>query len=48
MRIPRNLKELQGLLGKLLYASTFIVDYKRLVQPVEALLTEKGTAVWTE
>ena len=46
--IPTNLRELESLLGQLLWASTFIPDYKKLVGPIEALLGRRGKAVWTE
>ena len=39
--IPTSLKELQSLLGKLMWASPFIPNFKKLVQPIEALLGAK-------
>ena len=45
--LPRNLKELQSVLGRLLWASSFIPDYKRKVRPIEALLSPSGPGQWT-
>jgi hypothetical protein len=36
---PLNLKGLQRILGKLLWAAPFIPDFKRLVAPLERLLS---------
>ena len=47
MAIPRNLRELQGLLGQLLFAAPHIPGYKALVRPIEALLSPKTHPVWT-
>ena len=35
--IPKNLQELQCVLGRLLWASPFVPGYKGLVKPIEAL-----------
>ena len=36
--LPRTIRELQSVLGMLLWASQFIPSYKEVVQPIEALL----------
>ena len=36
--LPRTIRELQSILGMLLWASQFIPSYKEVVQPIEALL----------
>lgn len=41
------MKDLQKLLGALVWASPFIPRYKRLVRPIEALLSAKEGATWT-
>lgn len=46
--LPRSLKDLQSVLGKLLWASTFIPNYKFIVQPLEKLLSRKKGSVWTQ
>jgi hypothetical protein len=46
--LPTTLKELQGLLGKLLWASPFIANYKELVSPIEKLLSPKSGGEWSE
>ncbi len=38
---------MQALVGKLNFAAPFIPNYKKLVRPIEALLSRKGTAKWT-
>jgi hypothetical protein len=47
LRIPRTLHDLQQLLGRMLWASPFVPDYKRLVRPIEALLGARDDARWT-
>ena len=47
LKIPTTLKELQGLLGKLLWASPFIPGFKELVDPIEKLLSAGGDHRWT-
>ena len=44
---PRSLKGLQRVLGKLLWASPFIPEYKGLVTPLEELLSGSSPGVWT-
>lgn len=44
---PRNLKGLQKILGKLLWASPFIPEFKRLVAPLEELLSSSSAGEWT-
>ena len=46
--IPCNLVQLQSLLGKLNFASTFVADYKRKVAPLINLLSSKSGGQWTE
>ena len=48
MAPPSSLKELQQLLGKLLWCSGFVPEYKKLIAPVEALLSPKSDGKWTE
>lgn len=45
--IPTSLLELQTILGKLVWASPFIPSYKRIVAPLEALLSRKSDGKWT-
>ena len=40
--IPTDLKGLQGLVGKLMYASPHVPHYKEHVKPIEALLSQRG------
>ena len=47
LQVPRSRKELQGLLGRLKWASTFVPRYKQLIRPVEALLPVDSTFEWT-
>lgn len=47
LQIPRKLAQLQNLLGKLLYCSAHIPNYKQLVAPLEQLLSPCAEAVWT-
>lgn len=44
---PTNLKGLQKILGKLLWASLFIPEYKRLVALLEKLLSAGSSGEWT-
>ena len=46
--IPTNLKELQGLLGRLNYVSGLIPQFKTRVKPIERLLRASSDAHWTE
>ena len=48
LQIPRTLAQLQSLLGKLLYCSAHIPNYKQLVTPLEQLLSPRTEAVWTK
>ena len=48
LKLPSNLKELQQLLGRMLWASPFVPNYKAIAKPIEALLACKGEARWTQ
>ena len=48
MQIPTSLKQLQVILGKLLWASPLIPHFKQRMVPLEKLLKGKGTVEWTE
>ncbi len=45
---PTCLKELQQLLGKLLWCSGFVPEFKQLVAPLEALLSPASDGLWTQ
>ena len=47
LQIPCTLAQLQSLLGKLLYCSAHIPNYKQLVTPLEQLLSPCTEAIWT-
>ena len=47
LQVPTNWRELKSLFGKLLLASPFLPNYKRLIAPIEALLGAKGEVRWT-
>ena len=47
MKPPRTLHDLQQILGRMLWASPFVPGFKRMVAPLEKLLGERGSAVWT-
>jgi hypothetical protein len=44
---PRSLKELQQLLGKLLWCSGFVPEFKQLMAPLEKLLAPSNDGKWT-
>ena len=44
--ILTNLHELQALLGRLNFASSLILRYKRIVRPIEALLKSTMQSLW--
>ena len=46
--IPKTQKELQGVLGKLNFASKFLPNYQRLVRPLKALLSKHSDHKWTQ
>ena len=46
-RLPETLKELQALLGRMNFAQTFILDYKRIIRPLVALLSSKSNGEWS-
>jgi hypothetical protein len=46
--LPGNLQELQQTVGRLLWASPFIPNFKERIQPIEQLLSPKGHGTWTE
>lgn len=45
--IPRSLKELQAVMGKLNFASKFIPGYNRLSKPLKQLMSHAGGDQWT-
>ena len=45
--LPKNLRELQGLLGKLNFASTFVPNYRKIVAPLLKLLSKRSDGRWT-
>ena len=45
--IPTDLKGLQSLLGKFMYASAHVPHYKQRVHAIEKLLMCKGEVRWT-
>jgi hypothetical protein len=47
-RLPRNLVELQSLLGKLNHCAPFVTDYKRKVRPLVELLSGDKAGQWRE
>ena len=47
IQVPTTWKELQSLLGKFLWASPILPNYKRLIAPIEAFLGAKGEVRWT-
>lgn len=47
LTIPRNITELQGLLGRLQWASSFVPRFKSLVAPIEQLLSARTSFRWT-
>lgn len=46
-RLPRNLAELQSVMGKLVWASAFIPGFKEAVRLIEALLV-RSARTWDE
>lgn len=44
--IPTNWRQLQSVLGNLLWAAPFIPNYKRIVVPIKGLLACQGTVCW--
>lgn len=46
VRLPRTLAELQSIIGKLVWASGFLPNFKEEVRPIEALLSRTTTS-WT-
>lgn len=47
LAVPKTTRELQKLLGKLLWCSPFVPGYKELIRPIEALLSPKNEGNWT-
>lgn len=47
-QIPRNLSQLQSLLGKLNHCAPFVLDYKRKVKPLVGLLSGEDAGKWRE
>ena len=45
--LPTSLKALQGVLGKLNFAATFIPDFKRVIKPLVSLLSSRSDGRWT-
>ena len=46
-QLPRTVCELQGLLGKFSFCSSFIPDYRRKVKPLLSLLQSRSDGKWT-
>ena len=46
MCLPRTLAELQSIVGKLVWASGFLPNFKEEIRPIEALLSRTTTS-WT-
>jgi hypothetical protein len=46
--LPSSLQDLQQVLGRLLWASPFIPNFKERIKPIEALLSPKSPGVWTK
>ena len=46
--ISTDLKELQRLVGKLMYTSPHMLNYKERARPIEVLLSQWGDVRWTE
>ena len=46
--LPTNLRELQGLLGRLNFASQFIPNYRRMIQPFLILMSKYSDGQWTQ
>lgn len=46
-KLPTSIREVKGLLGRLNYASLFVPNYTKLVQPIVKLLGKNGGGVWT-
>lgn len=46
--LPGTLQELQRVLGRLLWASPFVPNFKEKVRPIEVLLSPKSSGEWTE
>ena len=46
--IPTTLRELQAVVGKLMYAAPHIPHFKARIKPIEALLSAKGRVLWDE
>ncbi len=44
---PKLLKELQQLLGKLLWCSGFVPEFKLLIEPIEQILSPASEGRWT-
>lgn len=44
--LPKTFKDIQVLLGKLVWASPFIPGYKTIVKPLEALLNRTNEGTW--
>jgi hypothetical protein len=47
-KLPNTLQDLQQTLGRLLWASPFIPNFKERVKPIEELLSPKGPGAWTK
>lgn len=45
--IPKTLKELQAVMGKLNFASKFCPGYNKLSRPLKTLMSHQGDATWT-
>ena len=47
-KLLTSIREVKGLLGRLNYASLFVPNYSKIVQPIVRLLGAKGDGMWTE
>ncbi len=48
VQLPRTLKELQAVMGKLNFAAKFCPQYNKLSRPLKQLMSHQGESTWTE